>query len=234
MIRTCGLGRAFIFVWLSWTFLASATPAAQRGTSGDCRNYAASFTATVPSGIVVIQATCEFDAPTKVMLCSITNHDTRRNCDMTSKTRHIYHSIADFVDEAKFVGRQWFIENTAVVTSACPGHSGGTSTNANMFDAQHRLVSTTFKGSSGTPTLTTNVAWDAQGRPTESTIKAGGTATRVTYSYNDAAGSYTQTPAVGLPAVFVFDANANPVRVTGIDGSLTQVFSKVTTKRACK
>ena len=166
---------------------ASATPAT-------CRAYATALTTNVTivdSGNTFASTestSCLFDPATRVLRCTTTiagGGCTTRIGTMT------YASVADFVEEAEVVGREWLgtwvIENSG----SCPA---STTRNAYAYDAQKRLVRSHTAGDNPVFQFDVTVAaWDALGRPTQETWTntmgcQAGTGTR---TYDDTARTVT-------------------------------------------
>jgi len=204
----------------------SGPPASSGGgaTTGACRTYATSSTTARTSGGTTSTTTssCSFNTGAAELTCVVSGTATA--------TR--YASVADFVDEVRVVPP---LPRWATVTT---GPAGQAFVLTNTFDGNRRLTSTTSTAPNGAATVTQFTAWDASGRPTESsTVLASGTSRTIT-TYDDATRTQvtiTSGPAGSSTTTSVYDASGHVISQSTAGGTAPSVSTTVTaTAQVCR
>jgi hypothetical protein len=181
--------------------------------------------------------TCAFDSSTATMTCEFSQTSSLQACSVDTRARTSYASVSDFITEPRGATRASnLVQEPAQTPTSCPG-GGGTTTTSYTYDGQKRLLQSVTSGPAGPALTTSNVAWDAQGRPTMgSSTFPGGPTSAVTYTYNDAGMSYTQTVSTpGAPTVVTtvdYDADGLALRSYGDAGGFASETTYTTMGRA--
>jgi YD repeat-containing protein len=196
-----------------------------------CRTYstAASVQTTTSGTNIVFNAleSASFDASTN----RITVETKFANGAPCSTAISSYNSVADFVDEVRVnppIDRQ--TGNSSTSSGQCGTGSGSATF---TYDAQRRLTKIT----SNLGVVTAYSAWDASGRPTAGSLSNG---TTITFVYDDAARTWTQTqvPTTGTRSVSTetFDANGIPIKSVVVQGNVTTTttFTTTSTAQVCR
>lgn len=196
-----------------------------------CRTYstAASVQTTTSGSNIVFNAleSASFDTSTNKVTVQ-TKFANGAPCNTAISN---YNSVADFVDEVRVnppIDRQ--TGNSSTSSGQC-GTGSGSSTFT--YDSQRRLTAIT----SNLGVVTTYSAWDPSGRPTTGSLSNG---TTITFVYDDAARTWTQTqvPATGTRSVSTetFDANGIPIKSVVVQGNVTTTttFTTTSTAQVCR
>jgi YD repeat-containing protein len=196
-----------------------------------CRTYstAASVQTTTSGTSVVFNAleSASFDASTNRVTVQ-TKFANGAPCNTAIAN---YNSVADFVDEVRVnppIDRQ--TGNSTTNSGQC-GTGGGSATFT--YDAQRRLTKIT----NNLGVVTSYSAWDASGRPTTGSLVDG---TTITFVYDDAARTWTQTQVPPTAARSVstetFDGNGIPIKSVVVQGNVTTTttFTTTSTAQVCR
>jgi hypothetical protein len=151
----------------------SVTPSPTR-VAQKCRRYATELSITLSSEGQSTDYTesCAFDMAARALRCTTTG-----SASCTTRTElTTYPSVADFIEEFEAVGRK----RASTIERRC---DASTLTDVLTYDAQKRLVRLD-RGPSFDMTFT---AWDAVGRPTQSSAAIGSCTSAATIEYDDTA-----------------------------------------------
>ena len=213
---------------------------AGRGTRiQDCRTMAtaASTRSKGPGFSADTTTTCRYDNTTNQSTCTNTYTDSV-GTSATTVSVTTFASLGDAIDEINVIPPRR--RSVRTDTTATGARGSTTSSLANTYDGQNRLVQEVGESSGGGAFTTTYTSWDEAGRPT-----AGKTVTRasinsLTLAYDNAARTVTTTTDTGgqrLVCVLTFDANGSPAATSckgpgGMtNGSTT---TTTTTEKICR
>jgi len=181
-------------------------------TVQDCRSMATEATTRSkgPGFSADTTTTCPYDKATNQSTCTNFYTDSV-GTSTTTVSVTTFASLLDAIDEIKVIPPRRRSLRTDTTATASRGST--TSSLANTYDRQNRLVQEAGESSAGGTFTTTYTSWDEAGRPT-----AGKTVTRaninsLTLAYDDRARTVTTTTDTGsqrLVCVLTFDANGNP------------------------
>jgi hypothetical protein len=151
-------------------------------TPQKCRRYATGLAVTTTSNSpgaspAEMSQSCTFDTAARALRCTTTGSPF---CATSSEVT-TYPSIADFIEEAEAVGRR----RSSTIDRTC---DVSTYTDTHTYDAQKRLVRLLRSTGSFDMTFT---AWDALGRPTQSSTVVGACLGTATLEYDDTARTLT-------------------------------------------
>ncbi len=169
---------------------AANAPSPPPSGSSQCRTYVTQFTRQVVYPTFTSPSetsTCVFDQGRSTLSCTGA-FTLAAGCGGTLTTDYVYASVADFVAEARTVGR--VLETKEEETLQRPSNCGesGTGTVLLTYDASKRLLSRDASSATNPMTLNLNYnGWDAAGRPTSGIETGNNTPTPcgVSVSYDD-------------------------------------------------
>ncbi len=203
-------------------------------TSTSCRTGIATYRIVTTGGGFTSTTTgsCTFNSGAVEGTCTNSYTDTLGSAfTSVSTTRHA--SRGDVVDEVAVIPPL----NRSLGTTTTVSGAGLNSTNTatNTYDGQRRLVMTTaVSQTAGLPSVTsttTYTTWDSAGRPTAGSTVAGGVTTPVSYAYDNATRTQTQTSG-GTSCTQTFDTNGNPL--VGNCAGAVATFTTLTTQQVCR
>jgi hypothetical protein len=201
-------------------------------TSGVCRNYASSLTATTTTtftgqnpSVATQNITTSYNPATNQFSAMGTGMNNNGICRRSVSWSTTYDSVADFVDEVSVAPprTRWARQSGSVTDSGPDGPCGnGTlaATTTNSYDSQGRLVISVSTGGLSFPGMAANstgttlyTAWDAPGRPTAYS-PPGLSPASISITYDDSARTRSTAFSTGTitTTLDAFDSDGNLVR----------------------
>ena len=198
----------------------------------ECRTAATAATTRSkgPGFSAETATTCSYDKATNQSTCT-NKYTDNFGTSTTTVAVTTFASLADAIDEIKVIPPRR--RSLRTDTTATGARGASTSSLANTYDQQNRLVQEVGESSGGGTFMTSYTAWDEAGRPTVGKTVTRGNINSLTLSYDNAARTITTTTDSGiqkLVCVLTFDANGNPAASScKVPGAMTNASTTTTT-----